>query len=59
MFLLFQEPEGLKLSKEDVGGEEFVQRRSFDAAAFVAKHGLVLVGANWMNCAYDEWAPSQ
>lgn len=58
LFLLFREPAGLKLSKEDVGGEEFVQRRSFDAAAFVKKHGLVLVGANWMNCADDEWVPT-
>ncbi len=59
LFLLFREPEGLKLGKDDVGGEEFVQRRSFDAAAFVMKHNLVLVGANWMNCADDEWAPAK
>jgi hypothetical protein len=59
LFLLFQEPAGLNLSKEDVGDDEFPQRRSFDAAAFIAKHGLVLVGANWMNCADDEWVPSQ
>ncbi|TGJ87359.1 hypothetical protein E0Z10_g1337 [Xylaria hypoxylon] len=34
LFLLYREPEGLSLSKEDVGGEEFVQRRSFKPAEF-------------------------
>ncbi|KAL4759433.1 YbhB/YbcL family Raf kinase inhibitor-like protein [Aspergillus foveolatus] len=55
LFLLFREPEGLALSKEDVGGEEFVQRRSFQAAEWVQKHGLVLVGVDWMLGAGDGW----
>ncbi|KAH7038292.1 phosphatidylethanolamine-binding protein [Microdochium trichocladiopsis] len=56
LFLLFEEPAGLKLTKEDVGGEEFVQRRSFPAADFVARHGLKLAGVNWMTCAWDGYA---
>ena len=57
LFLLFRERQGpAALSKEDVGGEEFVQRRSFDAATFVSKHGLTLVGVNWMLGAGDGWA---
>ncbi|KAK7924410.1 phosphatidylethanolamine-binding protein [Apiospora marii] len=57
LFLLYQEPDGMRApSKEDVGGDEFVQRRSFDAAAFAARHGLALVGLNWMTCAGDGWA---
>ncbi|KAL3458759.1 phosphatidylethanolamine-binding protein [Aspergillus heterothallicus] len=55
LFLLFREPEGLALGKEDVGGEEFAQRRSFQAAAWTAKHGLTLVGVNWMLGAGDGW----
>ena len=55
LFLLFREPEGLDLSKEDVGGEEFVERRSFPAAGWTAKHGLVLAGVNWMLGAGDGW----
>jgi phosphatidylethanolamine-binding protein (PEBP) family uncharacterized protein len=55
LFLLFREPEGLALEKEDVGGEEFVQRRSFQAAEWTAKHGLTLVGVNWMLGAGDGW----
>ncbi|KAL2831492.1 phosphatidylethanolamine-binding protein [Aspergillus cavernicola] len=55
LFLLFREPEGLSLSKEDVGGEEFVQRRSFKAAEWAAEHGLTLVGINWMLGAGDGW----
>ncbi|KAL4999874.1 phosphatidylethanolamine-binding protein [Aspergillus recurvatus] len=55
LFLVFREPEGLALSKDDVGGEEFVQRRSFQAAEWVQKHGLVLVGINWMLGAGDGW----
>ncbi|GAB7365827.1 hypothetical protein MBLNU230_g7159t1 [Neophaeotheca triangularis] len=34
LFLLFKEPQGLKLDKSDVGGEEFVERRSFKADEF-------------------------
>ncbi|KAL4867241.1 hypothetical protein BDV12DRAFT_171754 [Aspergillus spectabilis] len=55
LLLLFREPEGLSLSKEDVGGEEFVQRRSFKAADWVREHGLVLVGVNWFLGAGDGW----
>ncbi|KAG8631053.1 hypothetical protein KVT40_000193 [Elsinoe batatas] len=55
LFLLYKEPKGLSLSKADVGGEEFVDRRSFKAEAFVEKHGLTLVGVNWMRGAGDGW----
>ncbi|KAI0383518.1 PEBP-like protein [Hypomontagnella monticulosa] len=55
LFLLYREPAGLALTKEDVGGEEFVQRRSFRPAEFAEKHGLRLVGVNWMTCAGDGW----
>ncbi|KAK7951045.1 uncharacterized protein PG986_006773 [Apiospora aurea] len=57
LFLLYQEPDGMQtLSKADVGGDEFVQRRSFDATTFATRHGLVLVGMNWMTCAGDGWS---
>ncbi|KAH9223306.1 phosphatidylethanolamine-binding protein [Leptodontidium sp. 2 PMI_412] len=62
LFLLFRAPAGLSLSKSDVGGEEFVDRRSFKAAEWVAKHGLELVSVNWMLGAGDGWsgiAPGQ
>ncbi|KAI1828177.1 phosphatidylethanolamine-binding protein [Xylaria intraflava] len=55
LFLLYREPESLSLLKEDVGGEEFVQRRSFRPDEFAARHGLHLVGLNWMYCAGDGW----
>ncbi|KAJ3543167.1 hypothetical protein NM208_g3721 [Fusarium decemcellulare] len=55
LFLLYRQPANLTLTKEDVGGEEFVERRSFDAAKFVEKHQLRLVGVNWMLCAGDGW----
>ena len=55
LYLLFREPEGFNLNKEDVGGEEFVERRSFKAAEWVEKHGLILVGVNWMLGAGDGW----
>ncbi|PLB54088.1 phosphatidylethanolamine-binding protein [Aspergillus steynii IBT 23096] len=55
LYLLFREPAGLSLDKEDVGGEEFVERRSFKAAEFVDKFKLVLVGINWMLGAGDGW----
>ncbi|KAI3337250.1 phosphatidylethanolamine-binding protein [Xylariaceae sp. AK1471] len=55
LFLLYREPDGLRLSKQDVGGEEFVQRRSFKPADFAERHGLHLVGVNWMYCAGDGW----
>ncbi|KAB8076491.1 phosphatidylethanolamine-binding protein [Aspergillus leporis] len=55
LFLLFREPNGLSLSKEDVGGEEFTARRSFKAAEWAQKHGLELVAVNWMLGAGDGW----
>jgi phosphatidylethanolamine-binding protein (PEBP) family uncharacterized protein len=56
LFLLFAEPEqGLKLEKSDVGGEEFVERRSFRAEEFVQRHGLRLVGVQWMRGVGDGW----
>ncbi|KAF1997052.1 PEBP-like protein [Amniculicola lignicola CBS 123094] len=58
MFLLFQEPADLKLSKEDVGGEEFVDRRSFKVDEWVKKHGLEIVAVNWMTGAGDGWKES-
>ncbi|KAF1968961.1 ERO1-domain-containing protein [Bimuria novae-zelandiae CBS 107.79] len=55
-FLLYREPEGMKkLEKGDVGGEEFVERRSFPAKEWVGKWGLELVGVNWMLGAGDGW----
>ncbi|KAK4032698.1 PEBP-like protein [Parachaetomium inaequale] len=55
LFLLFAEPDGLSLEKEDVGGEEFVERRSFRAEEFVQRHGLRLVGVQWMRGVGDGW----
>ncbi|KAI6714141.1 phosphatidylethanolamine-binding protein [Diplocarpon mali] len=49
LFLLLREPEGFAVTRADVGGETFVERRSFEAAQWVEKHGLVLVGANWFS----------
>ena len=46
----------MDLAKGDVGGEEFVDRRSFDPAAFVSKVGLQLVSVNWMLGAGDGWS---
>lgn len=45
----------MDLSKAQVGGEEFVDRRSFKPAEFASAHGLTLVGVNWMTCAGDGW----
>ncbi|KAI2642748.1 phosphatidylethanolamine-binding protein [Xylaria nigripes] len=55
LFLLYREAEGLDLTKDQVGGEEFVQRRSFRLAEFAEKYGLRLAGVNWMYCAGDGW----
>jgi hypothetical protein len=55
LYLLFREPEQFALSKEDVGGEEFTQRRSFKAAEWVETHSLKLVGVNWMRGVGDGW----
>jgi phosphatidylethanolamine-binding protein len=52
---VFEEPVGFAPRKEDVGGEEFVDRRSFDAASWVEKTGLTLVGLNWMLGVGDGW----
>jgi len=38
-----------------VGGEEFVDRRSFKAVEWVQKAGLELVGLSWMLGAGDGW----
>ncbi|KAH7397319.1 phosphatidylethanolamine-binding protein [Pyrenochaeta sp. MPI-SDFR-AT-0127] len=59
LFLLFKEPEGLNLEKNDVGGEEFVDRRSFRAEEFVNRHGLELVGIQWMRGVGDGWKDSK
>lgn len=37
------------MTKKDVGGEEFVERRSFRAVEWVARNGLVLVGVEWFS----------
>ncbi|KAL2165027.1 hypothetical protein VTH06DRAFT_323 [Thermothelomyces fergusii] len=55
LFLLFAEPDGFRPEKADVGGDEFVQRRSFAAGEFVRRHGLRLVAAQWMRGAGDGW----
>ncbi|KAF2124024.1 PEBP-like protein [Dothidotthia symphoricarpi CBS 119687] len=55
LFLLFEEPEGFKLEKSDVGGEEFVDRRSFKVGEFVGRHGLRVVGVQWMRGVGDGW----
>ena len=55
LFLLFREPEEFEVGREDVGGEEFVERRSFPAGEFVEKYGLVLVGLQWMRGVGDGW----
>jgi len=58
LFCLFGEPEGFKLEKADVGGEEFVDRRSFGIEEFVKKHGLELAGVQWMRGVGDGWVES-
>ena len=55
LFLLFEESEGESLEKADVGGEEFVERRSFRAEELAAKKGLKLVGVQWMRGVGDGW----
>ncbi|KAJ4336325.1 hypothetical protein N0V87_005476 [Didymella glomerata] len=55
LFLLFKEPAGFVVKKEDVGGDEFVERRSFGAGKFVEKFGLELVGVQWMRGVGDGW----
>jgi phosphatidylethanolamine-binding protein (PEBP) family uncharacterized protein len=55
LFLLFKEPEGYSLEKADVGGDEFVERRSFRAEELVQKKGLELVAVQWMRGVGDGW----
>ncbi|KAF1938935.1 PEBP-like protein [Clathrospora elynae] len=55
LFLLFREPEGFEVQKGDVGGEEFVERRSFKVEEWVERMGLVLVGVQWMRGVGDGW----
>jgi len=55
LFLLFEEKAGEGLEKADVGGEEFVERRSFRAEELAAKKGLELVGVQWMRGVGDGW----
>ncbi|ODA77758.1 hypothetical protein RJ55_06360 [Drechmeria coniospora] len=43
LFLLFREPEDLSLGHDDAS-----DTRQFDAVGFIAKHGLELIGVNWM-----------
>ena len=37
------------------GGDEFVQRRSFEVKEWVEKAGLALVGVAWMRGVGDGW----
>jgi len=53
--LLFKEPADFSLSKTDVGGEEFVDRRAFKAVEFIEKHSLELVSVNWFSGVGDGW----
>ena len=55
LFLLFEEKEGRGLEKADVGGEEFVDSRSFMAEDVVERKGLKLVGLQWMRGVGDGW----
>lgn len=56
LFLLFEEKAGGEgLERADVGGEEFVERRSFRAEELVARKGLELVGVQWMRGVGDGW----
>ncbi|KAI9052039.1 hypothetical protein LZ554_004293 [Drepanopeziza brunnea f. sp. 'monogermtubi'] len=49
LFLLFREPAGFKFVRGEVGGDAFIERRSFDAAGWAAGRGLVLVGVEWFS----------
>ncbi|KAI8931732.1 hypothetical protein NX059_011375 [Plenodomus lindquistii] len=55
LFLLFEEKGGVGLETQDVGGEEFVDRRSFRAERVVGEKGLELVGVQWMRGVGDGW----
>lgn len=54
-FLLYKEPTDFSLSKSDVGGEKFVDRRSFVVDDWVQKYGLELVGVSWFYGVGDGW----
>lgn len=41
------------MSKDDLGGDEAEQRLHFQPSVFAEKHGLTLVGVNWMTCTAD------
>lgn len=53
--MLFKEPKGFDVGKEDVGGDEFVERRRFGVREFVEKGGLEVVGVQWMRGVGDGW----
>jgi len=55
LFLLFEEKAGESVERVDVGGEEFVERRSFRAEELAVKKGLELVGVQWMRGVGDGW----
>ncbi|CBX96322.1 hypothetical protein IAQ61_001496 [Plenodomus lingam] len=55
LFLLFKECGGKGLEVGDVGGEEFVDRRSFRAERVVQEKGMELVGVQWMRGVGDGW----
>ena len=56
LFLLFKEPVGFNVEKGNVGGDEFVERRSFGAREWVERGGLELVGVQWMRGVGDGWS---
>lgn len=41
------------MSKDDLDGDGPEQRRHFQPSVFAEKHGLTLVGVNWMTCSAD------
>lgn len=48
MFLLYKEPEAFRtFNSKELGGEEFLARRKFQAKNFVRDQKLELVGVNW------------
>lgn len=53
LFLLYREPPNLDMNKNDLGGDEAEQRLHFQPSVFAEKHGLTLVGLNWMTCNAD------
>ncbi|RKU46388.1 hypothetical protein DL546_004539 [Coniochaeta pulveracea] len=51
LYLLYREPRNQDPRKEDVGGDEFEERRAWKPEDYIKKHELKLVGLNWMTCA--------